>query len=390
MKVLLVHNYYQQPGGEDAVFRAERAILSAAGHDVQTYTVSNDELSRYTRLGMAFRTIWNDRAARQLAELVRSEQIEVVHFHNTFSLLSPAVYGAVRNAGAATVQTLHNYRLLCANALLFRDGHVCESCLGRLPVPAVRYRCYRDSLGASATVAAMQVTHRVLGTYRNQVDAYIALTEFAREKFIEGHLPAERLHVKPNFLDHDPGMGPGGGGYALFVGRLTPEKGIRTALEAWRELGRDLPLKVAGYGPLEAEVAQAAQQTPGVEWLGRCNRAEVLALAGAAECLIFPSEWYEGFPMTIVEAFAVGLPVISSRVGAMSYLIRHGETGRHFAPGDASHLIQEVRAFLKNDTWPLRHRVREEFLRHYTSDENVRRLLYIYEQAKSVHSADVR
>lgn len=390
MRVLLVHNYYQQPGGEDVVFRAEQAMLSQTGHEVQAYTVSNDELTRYSPLGMAARTIWNGPAARQLADLVRRERIEVVHFHNTFSLLSPAVYAAVRAAGAATVQTLHNYRLLCANALLFRDGHVCESCLGRLPLPAVRYRCYRDSVGASATVAAMQVTHRLLGTYRHQIDAYITLTEFARQKFIEGGLPGARLHVKPNFLEHDPGMGPGGGGYALYVGRLTPEKGIRTVLEAWRELGRELPLKIVGYGPLAEEVEQVAGQLPGVEWLGRRERSEVMALAGAAECLIFPSEWYEGFPMTIVEAFAVGLPVISSRVGAMSHLIRPGETGRHFTPGDARDLAAEIRAFLQADRQPLRQQAREEFLRHYTSDENVRRLLYIYEQAKSSHVAGVR
>lgn len=390
MRVLLVHNYYQQPGGEDVVFHAEQAMLRNAGQDVQTYTVSNDELAHASRLGMAVRTVWNGSAAQQLAALVQRERIEVVHFHNTFPMLSPAVYRAVRQTGAATVQTLHNYRLLCANALLFRDGHVCESCLGNIPVPAIQHRCYRDSLGASATVAAMQVTHRVLGSYRHQVDAYIALTEFAREKFIEGNLPAERLHVKPNFLDHDPGMGSGDGGYALFVGRLTPEKGVRTVLEAWRELGRELPLKVVGHGPLADEVAHMAQQLPGVEWLGQRERAEVLALAGAAACLIFPSEWYEGFPMTIVEAFAVGLPVISSRVGAMRHLIRPGETGRHFTPGDAGDLIREVRAFLQDDLDFLRRQARAEFLGQYTSDENVRRLLYIYEQALSSRGAEPR
>lgn len=387
MNILLVHNFYQQPGGEDVVFRAESSLLSSAGHHVQEYTVTNDDVGQMSKLTLAAHTIWNAGAASRLAEEVRRGAFEVVHFHNTFPLLSPAVYGAVRSAGAATVQTLHNYRLLCANALLFRDGHICEACLGRLPLPAIRHRCYRGSVGASATVAAMQVTHRVLGTYDRQVDAYIALTEFARSKFIEGGLPASRLHVKPNFLAPDPGAGAGNGGYALFIGRLTPEKGIRTVLEAWRELGQELPLRVLGHGPLTAEVEQAQIALPGIEYLGQRGREEVLALAANAECLVFPSEWYEGFPMTIVEALAVGLPVIASRVGAMQHLITPGVTGEHFTPGDPADLVGAVRRFLKSDRHAARVQARSDFTNHYTSAENLRQLMYIYDQARQAHSA---
>lgn len=387
MKILLVHNYYQNPGGEDVVFRAESDLLSSAGHDIEQYTVANADIGDSTKVGLAARTIWNAGAARKLAATVGAGSFEVVHFHNTFPLLSPAVYGAVRGAGAAVVQTLHNYRLMCANALFFRDGHVCEACLGHLPLDAVRYRCYRDSVGASATVAALQVTHRVLGTYDRQVDAFIALTDFARDKFIEGGLPAERLHVKPNFLDPDPGPGEGGGGYALFVGRLTPEKGIRTVLQAWRTLGHDLPLRILGHGPLADEVEAAAQHTPGVTYLGQRPRDEVLALAARAEALIFPSEWYEGFPMTIVEAFAVGLPVIASRVGAMQHLITPGHTGEHFTPGDPADLIRAVQRFLGRDRAALRANARSEFMRQYSRDENLRLLLYIYGQARERYAA---
>lgn len=387
MKILLVHNYYQNPGGEDVVFRAESDLLGSAGHDIAQYTVDNADIGRFTKVGLAARTIWNAGAARKLAATVSAGRFEVVHFHNTFPLLSPAVYGAVRGAGAAAVQTLHNYRLMCANALFFRDGHVCEACLGHLPVDAVRYRCYRDSVGASATVATMQVTHRMLGTYDRQVDAFVALTEFARGKFIEGGLPAERVHVKPNFLDPDPGPGEGGGGYALFVGRLTPEKGIRTVLQAWQTLGHDLPLVVLGHGPLSNEVEAATQTTPGVTYLGQRPRDEVLALAARAEVLIFPSEWYEGFPMTIVEALAVGLPVIASRVGAMQHLITPGRIGEHFTPGDAADLIRAVHRFLGSDRSALRTNARSEFTRQYSRDENLRQLLYIYGRARERHAA---
>ncbi|GHF35977.1 glycosyltransferase involved in cell wall biosynthesis [Deinococcus metalli] len=387
MKILLVHNYYQQPGGEDVVFRAEATLLRDAGHDVEEYTVSNMEIGQQGKAGVAARTVWNAAAARTLNRMVRSGQHDIVHFHNTFPLLSPAVYGAARAAGAATVQTLHNYRIVCASALLFRDGHVCESCLGRLPVPAVRHRCYRDSVGASATVAAMQVAHRVLGTYRRDVDAYVALTEFARDKFIQGGLPATRLHVKPNFIDPDPGAGPGGGGYALFVGRLTEEKGVQTLLDAWRRIGTALPLKVLGSGPLVGDVEQAAGSVPGVTYLGQRGREEVMALAARAECLIFPSRWYEGFPMTIVESLAVGLPVIASRIGAMEQLIQDGVNGMHFEPGNADDLVRAVQSFLAGDRPRMRNAARETFVKHYTSAENLRQLMYIYGQARKAGGA---
>lgn len=382
MNILLVHNFYQQSGGEDVVFSAEAELLSAAGHRVHRYTVSNDEIGQLSTIGLAARTIWNAQQASRLAALVKTHKIDIVHFHNTFPLLSPAVYGAVRSVGAATVQTLHNYRLLCANALLFREGHVCEQCLGRVPVPAVQFRCYRGSLGASATVATMQVVHRALGTYRRQVDAFIALTDFARDKFVEGGLPKTRLYVKPNFLNTDPGLGSGGGGYALFIGRLTPEKGVRTLLNAWQELGSLLPLKLLGEGPLASEVAQAASTLGGVEWLGQRPKPEVLEVAKAAEVLIFPSEWYEGFPMTLVEALAVGLPVIASRVGSMQSLIAPGRTGFHFTPGDSRELAAQVHTFLAGDRLAMRQAARSEFLNHYSSVENLKNLMYIYGQAR--------
>ncbi|PNY79785.1 glycosyltransferase family 4 protein [Deinococcus koreensis] len=381
MKILLVHNFYQQAGGEDVVFEAERSMLVAAGHTVETYTVSNDDLKHVPALKMAIRTVWNAEAARTLAELVRRQNIDVVHFHNTFPMLSPAVYQAVRAAGAAAVQTLHNYRLVCANALLYRDDRPCEDCLGVLPWPAIKHRCYRESLAASATVAGTQVLHRVFRTYQREIDAYIALTSFARHKFIEGGLPPELLHVKPNFLDEDPGVGSGGGGYALFIGRLTPEKGIRTLLKAWENPGHALPLKILGHGPLAPEVEAAARLSPGIEWLGQRPRSEVMRLAGEAECLVFPSEWYEGFPMTIVEAFAVGLPVIASRVGALPEIVESGRTGLHFAPGDAESLKAAVGSMTteKRALWSAG--ARAEFEHRYTRPQNILELMSIYHTA---------
>lgn len=348
MKVLVVHNFYQQAGGEDSVFRAEVALLEQYGHDVRTFTVSNDVIAQTPRLQAAAQTLWNRQMAREVTRQVREHGSQVVHFHNTFPILSPAVYAGARAGGAAVVQTLHNYRLMCANGLFFRDGHVCEDCLGKLPLPAVRHRCYRDSLSASAVVAAMQVTHRAAGTYQSGVDAYIALTEFARDKFIAGGLPAGRIAVKPNFLAGSPGPGTGEGGYALFVGRLSPEKGIDTLLRAWAELGAasaegSIPLKIVGDGPMAPQVAGAAATLPGVSWLGQRDRAGVLELMQNAAFLVSPSECYEGFPMTLLEAWGVGLPVLGSRLGALGALIEPGRTGALFGAGNAGDLAVQAR-----------------------------------------------
>ncbi len=382
----MVHNFYQQAGGEDEVFRAEVALLKRYGHHVHTYTVSNDQIEQTSRLQAAAHTLWNAQAARDLRDLVRERGVDVVHFHNTFPILSPAAYAGARAGGAAVVQTLHNYRLLCANALFFRDGHVCEDCLGlRVPWPAVAHTCYRSSRSASLVVAAMQTTHRAAGTYRRGVDAYIALTAFARETFIAGGLPADRLHIKPNFLDVDPGLGTGDGGYALFVGRLSREKGVETLLRAWASAGGDLPLRIVGDGPLAPQVAEAARTLPGVTWLGRRDRGEVLRLMQDASLLVFPSLWYEGFPMTLVEAFAVGLPVVGSRLGAMSTLLEHGRNGLHFRPDDAADLVAQVRWLHSHpaEREQMRMQARQTFLSAYTAERNHGLLLEIYQAARA-------
>ena len=386
MKVLVVHNFYQQAGGEDEVFRSETRALERHGVQVSTHTVHNDAIGsgRGGALRAAVSSVWNARAARTLAALVRERGIEVVHFHNTFPLISPAAYGAVRRAGAAVVQTLHNYRLLCANHNLFRDGQPCEACLGRTPPwPAVRHACYRGSRAASGTVTAMLTAHRLLGTYARDVDLYIALTDFARGKLVQGGLPAERVVVKPNFLAHDPGMGRADGGYALFVGRLTPEKGLSTLLEAWRGLGPGLKLRIVGDGPLAPELRRQAQGLPGVEYLGRQERAEVLTLMQGAAALVFPSLWYEGFPMTLVEAMAAGAPVVASRLGSMPDIVEHGRSGRLFAPGRPDELAAELRWLQEHpqEREAQRQAARQEYETRYGEARGVRLLLEAYGQA---------
>ncbi len=319
---------------------------------------------------------------QELRALMRREKPDIVHVHNTFPVISPAVYYAANGEGIPVVQTLHNYRMLCPGATLFRDGHVCEECLTkRIPWPGVLHGCYRGSRLATAASAAMLATHNFKETWSKAVSAYIALTGFARDKFIEGGFPAGKIFVKPNYLQSDPGPGEGQGNYALFVGRLAPEKGISTLLEAWRKVGQELPLQIAGDGPFAAEVERASREMEGVSWLKWLPRTEILQRMKDASVLILPSTWYEGFPMILAEAFAVGLPVIASNLGSMASVVDHLGTGLHFEPGNASDLVEKVRWLRAHpaEVALMRAQARKEYETKYTAKENYAQMIHIYE-----------
>jgi glycosyltransferase involved in cell wall biosynthesis len=383
MRVLICHNFYQQPGGEDKVFAAEADLLRKFGHDVQTHSIHNDQINSMSHLSLAAKTVWNRAAANEVFAKTREHRAQVVHFHNTFPLFSPAVYSAAKKAGAATVQTLHNYRLICPAATMFRDGKPCEKCLGRLPLPAIRHKCYRQSRAASATAAVSLGIHRFLGTYATEIDAYIALTNFARDKFLAAGFEPDRIHVKPNFPDPDPTPGPGTGNFALFVGRLIEEKGVRSLLQAWHDPNLKIRLKICGDGPLADEVRAASEENPKIEYLGRQPLSGVLDLMRHASALIFPSLWYEAFPRTIVESLACGTPIIASDLGSMKELIAPGRTGALFTPGNAAHLAQTAIDLHANPDalQQMRPHAREEFVTKYNPDRNHRLMLDIYHQA---------
>jgi glycosyltransferase involved in cell wall biosynthesis len=384
MKLLLLHNYYQQPGGEDVVFEGEGKLLEEHGHIVLRYTVHNETVRLVPQLTLARNTIWNPVVYREVQGLLSRERPDIMHVHNTFPVLSPAVYYAARAAAVPVVQTLHNYRLLCPAATFYRAGQVCEDCLhARAPTASIQHRCYRGSRPASAAVAAMLTVHRALGTWTGAVDLFIALSDFARDKLTEGGLPATKIIVKPNFTA-DPGIPAARGEYALFVGRLADEKGIHTLLKAWETLGAVLPLKVIGDGPRAEAVEIASRTRAGLEWLGRQTSADVVAAMAGARFLVFPSVWYEAFPLTIIEAYAVGVPVIASALGTMTSLVKHRHTGLHFRPGDAADLIDQVR-------WAMSHpdamaamgrQARREYEAHYTPERNHELLMGAYELAR--------
>ncbi len=392
MKIIMVHNTYQQPGGEDVVFQQECANLSGAGHEVVLYQRSNfeiDKLSALGRLALPKNTIWSAATRREFGALLDRERPDIVHVHNTFVMVSPSIYSACRERGVPVVQTLHNFRLLCPGATFYRNGKICENCLEGSLWSSVRHGCYRDSKSASATVALMLATHRRLGTWRDSIDRYIALTEFSRDKFVSAGFAAHKIAVKPNFVGGDPGPRPESHDethdFALFAGRLSPEKGLATLLDAWERLAVRCPLQIVGDGPdraaLEARVRN--RNIPGITFRGSLPRAETLALMKTARFLIAPSIWYEGFPMVIAEALACGTPVICSRLGAMQEIIADGVTGMHFTPGDGEDLVRKVaHAWSHPDELAAMSRAaRRDYEQNYTAEKNYELQMEIYRDA---------
>jgi glycosyltransferase involved in cell wall biosynthesis len=384
MRILVVHNRYLIRGGEDESVAAEQALLRQNGHEVDLHEERNERVGELGQLRVALRTVWSRESHRRLRQRLGRRKYDLVHIHNFFPLISPAVYYAARAEGVPVVQSLRNYRLVCPNAELFRAGQPCEDCIGRrVPWPGIVHACYRGSRRATTAVATMIAVHKHLQTWQRMVDLYIAVTHFARDKLIAGGLPADRIVVKPNFVEGAPEPGTGAGGYALFVGRLSAEKGLSTVLEAWRRLGHAIPLKIVGEGPLAADVESVAAGPLEVECLGRRPLAEVYELMRGARFLVFPSEWYEPFGRVAIEAFASGTPVIASATGGMAELVDDRRTGRLFRPGDAADLAGTVEWALAHpqELARMRARARAEFEANYTPERNYQLLMAIYRQA---------
>ena len=400
LRVLVVHNAYQQAGGEDGVVAAEIALLRDHGDTVVELRRDNHEISGITGLGrglgnirLAAQTLWSSATHAQALALIEQHRPDVVHVHNTFPLISPSLYWACAQAGVPVVQTLHNFRLACPQAMFLRDGTVCESCLGKpIPWPALVHGCYRGSRVQTAAVVGMLALHRGLKTFETQVTRYIALNAFCRDKFIAAGLPAQRIAIKPNFAEvpaSAPAATPAAAATApraglLFVGRLAAEKGIDVLARAWPELaglrpGSAFGLRVAGSGAAGA----ALEGLAGVTLLGRQSAAQIQHEMQSAIALVMPSTWYENFPLTLVEAFGAGLPVIASRIGALAELVEDGVTGLLFEPGNAVDLARVMR-------WAADHpqqmaamgaRARLRFDARYTPAINYRQLRAIYADA---------
>lgn len=336
MRVLQLHTRYREPGGEDAVVKAEAEILRRRGHEVIQHGGRNPP-HPLRAAGSLCLAPWNPSATAAIRRLVTEARPDVAHVHNTWYALSPAVIRALSRAGVPVVLTMHNYRVLCVNGQLFRDGQVCETCVGSHPWHGVRHQCYRGSALLSIPAAATIALHRRLGTWTEDVDVLLAITEEARQRFVEGGLPAERVRIKPNFVfDPGPRTTPASGSNTvLFVGRLSPEKGVDVLLDAWRRAApAPLELVVLGDGPAREELELSS---PGVRFEGHVPPEEVRRRMLAARALALPSVWQEpADPLVVLEALAAGLPVLASAVGGLPRLLGRTGAGWLIPPGSVT------------------------------------------------------
>lgn len=386
MKILLAHNSYQQAGGEDTAVKAEIDLLRSRGDEVIEYRRDNSEITSQPSFLTAISTIWSRRSIDEMELLCKKFQPDIIHAHNTFPLISPSLYWFASAKKIPIVQTLHNFRLLCPQAMFLRDGKVCEDCLGKIPWRAVTRRCYHASALQSAVVTNMLTTHRTIGTYQRRVAAYIAMNHFCREKFIAGGLPSDRIHIKPNFVNpsHTPNWESRRDG--LFVGRLSEEKGITTLIEAIQEImvqkknmNTSLSVKVVGSGPLSSEVSRAFAN----DYLAKKKSDEIFSLLHSTLFLVAPSTCYETFGLAAAEAFSCGVPVIASRHGGLAELVTDGVNGLLFTPGDANDLAKKI-------LWAHEHpdqmiemgrAAYHEYRSKYTPERNYKILMDIYQNA---------
>lgn len=385
MRILLIHNTYMNSGGEDLVFSAEKAMLESHGHEIIEYIRDNHEISQTGAIKAALQTLWSSETYRELTKLIKETKPDLAHFHNTFMLVSPAGYYACKKANLPVVQTLHNFRLICPGALLLRESKICEDCVGKnFPWPGIVHGCWQQSKLKTTLVALIIGLHHLLGTWQTKVDRYIALTEFCRDKFIEGGLPTKKIVVKPNFTINQGSRSSNPQAGGLFIGRLSEEKGLDTLLAAWKTIPH-VPLKIVGDGPL-AEYVKATLSTfptDRIEWVGRLPNEKVHELLLESRFLVVTSRCYETFPLVIIEAFSRGIPVILPDTANLTTLVENKINGLHYHSEDADDLAKKV-------DWAWNHPAEmrkmgdaayDDFQKKYSAEINYTQLMEIYHDA---------
>jgi glycosyltransferase involved in cell wall biosynthesis len=385
MRVLMLHNRYKVKGGEDESALAEAALLRSSGHDVELLELNNDAIPASGNLRTAVDTVWSGDAYRTVKGHLARKQFDILHVQNFFPLWSPSVYYAASNYETAVVQSVRNYRLLCPAATLFREGRHCELCVGKkIPWPGVVHGCYHASRLASGAVGAMIATHWALGTWRSAVHQYIALTRYVRDQLIAGGLRESRISVKPNFIvdPRSEASHPQQGDYFIYVGRLLKEKGLDVLLAAWSLRKPNARLKLVGGGAIPPGTSVPA----GVDLAGELPIEETYRLIAGAKALILPAQWAEPFGRVVIEAFALGTPVICSAAGALPELVEDGVTGVLVEPGNAQALAAAIDRVEADGALRarLRENARRAYVTSYSEPVNYESLIAIYERAIDV------
>ena len=390
MKVLLVHSAYQQFGGEDSVVRAETELLKNHGDEVCLYTRHNDEIKQFNvaqKAAFLPQTVYSWKTSGEIKDVVRQFKPDVAFIHNVYPLVSPSAYHKLHALGVPTVQVLHNFRLHCPNGLFCTQGQICEACKGGNYLNAVRKRCYKDSYALSGLYALTLGLNRLAGVI-DKISGFICLTEFFKLKMQEVGVPDSRLFVRPNFV-YAPVVPAGespGNQYVLFMGRLSPEKGCWTLIRAFEQTPK-IPLKILGTGPMDQELRDyvRGKGIQNIEFRGFKSGAEKWDILRNALCLVLPSEWYENFPVTVLEAYMACKPVVASRLGGLPYIVEEGKSGLLFEAGNARELAQKVQSLVNRPADAARmgewgRRLTET---KYGPEEGYRNLMKIFSQVQA-------
>jgi glycosyltransferase involved in cell wall biosynthesis len=387
MKVLLIHNYLRPPSGENTVFEQEKALLESKGCEVVTYTRRNDEIPRWSmakRLKLPLSLIWSHRSYGEIKRIVEEFRPDIAHFHNIFPLISPAAYYSCHRVGVPVVQTLHHFRLVCPGAFLFRDGKVCENCASLRFLPGILNGCYRNSRVQTAGLAFMIYVHHFMKTWQNQVDVYVVLSAFAMKKFQELRFPSTRFSIKPNFIGNTTRPSFQDRGYGVFIGRLGEEKGLEGLLEALRDCP-EIHLKILGDGPRRQSILDKIKNyhLNNVQFVGLLSHEGCMDYLTNAQFLVFPSIWYEGMPMVVLEAMATGKPVIASRIGVLPEMVQDKVSGLLFEPGSVRDLVDKLKCVTRQpmEAREMGKRARRVFEARYTAAKNYEMLIGIYQSA---------
>lgn len=378
MRVLLIHNKYQQRGGEDAVFENETELLRQHGNEVETLLFDNNDINQLSKIELISKLFYNKGSYKKLNTIIQKFKPEIIHVHNFFPLASPSIFFASSRNRIPTVVTFHNYRLICSNGILFRENKTCEKCINStFSISGIVHKCYRNSRLQTASLTTMTALHKLIKTWNNKIDGYICLTEFSKNKLVNSSLKLDKckVYIKPNFSFEEKNKAQKRENFYLFVGRLSKEKGIKTLLELAKQ--SEINLKIAGTGEMQEEVLTNSQQFSNIEYLGQRNKEELKELYSKCRALIFPSTWYEGFPMTIVEALSNGTPVICSKIGGLPEIIDQGYNGLLFEPNNVNSLKSSILDFEKNKV-DFYANAKKSYDDEYSSEKNYKMLMSIY------------